>query len=175
MSNNLDFSPDRAITGSQLLRASGRLGRVEWLTKKLPENDLYLFQDGAFSQLLFTDLLETFVGGQFIATIILGFSFIERTIAGRLDFIGEKTAAMGDSKKLFNAALRKEWLTIDEHSHLNELRKLRNPIVHFDDHLAETRPEVKAALSARTTPQMLEADAKQILAATIHVLKKTSL
>ena len=119
MPNNIDFSPDRAITGSDLLGGSGRLGRVEWLAKHFSAGDLYLLQDGAFSQLLFTDVLETFVGGQFIATIILGFSFIERTIAGRLFFVGEKDAAMGKSEALLNAALRKGWLTIDEHAHLN--------------------------------------------------------
>lgn len=177
MSHNIDFSLDRAITGSQLLAGSGRLGRVEWLTKNLPENDLYFLQDGEFSHLLLTDLLETFVGGQFIATIILGFSFIERTIAGRLDYMGENGPAKEKwrSDKLLKVALCKEWLTVEEHSNLIRLGKLRNPIVHFHDLLAETRPEVKAELSAKTTAQMLESDAKQMLAAAIHVLKKTSL
>jgi hypothetical protein len=47
--------------------------------------------------------------------------------------------------------------------------------VHFREHLAETRPEVKAALKARSTIQMLETDAKKILEAAIHILGKTSL
>ena len=175
MTNKLDFSPDRAVTGSELLKGSYRLSRVEWLTNNLHENDLYLFQDGELSQLLFTDLIETFVGGQFIATILLGFTFIERTIAGRLSFVGDKKTAKESSTELLDAALSRGWLSIGEHSKLNELRQLRNPIVHFREHLADTRPEVKAVLSGRSATQMFESDAKQILAVSIHVLKQTSL
>lgn len=175
MSNDLDFSFDHAVPGDTLLGGAGQLGRVAWLGKRLRENDLYLLQDGAFSKLLFNEVLECFVGGQFIATIVLGFSFIERTIAGRLSHVGEKVAAKGSSEQLIAAALQRKWLTETEHDHINELRTLRNPVVHFREHLAEARPEVKAALNARSTVQMLEDDAKKILEAAIHVLGKTSL
>lgn len=169
MSNDSDYSLDQAILGSELLGGSSRLGRVTWLSKHLRENDLYLLQDGAFSKLLFTEVLETFVGGQLIATIILGFSLIERTIAGRLYFLGENNVEKMRGEALLNAALQKEWLTTEEHKLLNELRKLRNPFVHFHDPQANTRPEARAAT------QILESDAKRFLETTIHVLKKTAL
>jgi len=175
MPNDLDFSLDYAVPGDVLLGGTGRLGRMAWLGKQLRENDLYLLQDGALSKLIFNEVLECFISGQFIATIILGFSFIERTIAGRLSHVGEKAASKGSSEELIATALQRNWLTKTEHDHINELRTLRNPIVHFREHLAETRPEVKAALNARSTAQMLETDAKQILEAAIHVLGKTAL
>lgn len=90
MPNSIDYSLDHPVSGSQLLGGSDRLGRVTWLSKHIHDDDLYLLQDGAFSKLLLTEVLETFVSGQFIATVFLGFSFIERTIAGRLYFMGEK-------------------------------------------------------------------------------------
>lgn len=175
MPNDFDFSFDHAVSGDALLGGTGQLGRMSWLGKRLRENDLYLLQDGTFSKLLFNEILECFVGGQFIATIVLGFSFIERTIAGRLSHVGKKAAARGSSEELIESALQWEWLTQTEHDHINELRTLRNPIVHFREPLTETRPEVKATLNARSTAQMLETDAKKILEAAIHVLGKTSL
>lgn len=110
-----------------------------------------------------------------IATVVLGFSLIERTIAGRLSFNSERKAAGGTSEELVNAALNKKWLTPEEYANLNALRKLRNPIVHFRDHLDASRPEVKALLSAKTTAQIIEEDAKKVVEATIHVLNKTAL
>lgn len=132
-------------------------------------------QDGTLSQLLFKEVLSSFVAGQYIATIVLGFSLIERTVAGRLAFSGDKSAASAKSETLLMNALERGWLKKEEHEHLNELRRLRNPIVHFRDHLSGTRPEIRADLNARTTEQVLETDAKRILEAAIYVLQKTAL
>ena len=175
MKTELDFSFDRTVHGEELLGGTGHLARASWLAKRVREDDIYFMQDGTLSQLLLNEVLNSFLAGQHIATIVLGFSLIERTVAGRLAFIGEKTAAMLKSEPLLKAALARKWLTDEEHLALDELRKLRNPIVHFRDHLSDVRPEVRAALNARTTEQVLEADAKRILETVIHVLKKTAL
>ena len=175
MKTEFDFSFDRPVSGEELLGGSGQLARARWLTKHVRDDDLYLMQDGTLSQLLFKEVLNTFVAGQYIATIVLAFSLIERTVAGRLAFVGEKSAALGKSEALLESALERGWLRTEEHELLDKLRKLRNPIVHFRDHLSETRPEIRAALNARTTEQILESDAKKILEATIHVLQKTAL
>ena len=175
METEFDFSFDRPVYGEELLGGSGQLARASWVARRVRDDDVYFMQDGTLSQLLFKEVLSAFVSGQYIATIVLAFSLIERTVAGRLAFVGDKPAAKANSVQLMKSALERGWLKQDEHDLLDELRKLRNPIVHFHDHLSETRPEVRAALSARTTEQMLEGDAKQILEATIHVLQKTAL
>lgn len=175
MKTEFDFSFDRPVHGEELLGGTGQLARASWLAKRVREDDIYFMQDGTLSQLLFKEALSTFVAGQYIATIVLAFSLIERTVAGRLAFVGEKSAALAKSEALLKSALEHEWLRTEEHELLDELRKLRNPIVHFRDHLSETRPEVRAALNARTTEHVLEGDAKQILEAAIHVLQKTAL
>ena len=175
MKTEFDFSFDRPVHGEELLGGTGQLPRASWVAKRIREDDIYFMQDGTFSQLLFKEALNSFVAGQFIATIVLAFSLIERTVAGRLAFVGEKSAARAKSEILLKGALERGWLRTEEHKLLDELRELRNPIVHFRDHLSDTRPEVRAALSARTTEQVLEVDAKQILEAAIHVLQKTAL
>jgi hypothetical protein len=175
METEFNFSFDRPVYGEELLGGSVQLARASWVARRVRNDDVYFMQDGTLSQLLFKEVLSTFVSGQYIATIVLAFSLIERTVAGRLAFVGDKPAALANSVPLLKSALERGWLKQEEHDLLDELRKLRNPIVHFRDHLSETRPEVRAALSARTTEQILESDAKQILEATIHVLQKTAL
>ena len=175
MKNEIDFSLDHPINGKELLSASGPLRRSAWLSERIRKDDLFLLQDGAYSQLLFIEVLELFVGGHFIATTILAFAFIERAVAGRLFFIGKKTKAQGNSEKLLKAALEETWLTDEEYTYLNELREVRNPLVHFRDHLAATRPEVKAVLCAKTTREQIETDAIRTLEAAIHVLHKTAI
>ncbi|MBK6973514.1 MAG: hypothetical protein IPH26_11435 [Sterolibacteriaceae bacterium] len=146
MPAEIDYTFDHPVRGDAVLGA-GRLGRVAWLGKRLRDDDLYLLQDGAFSKLLFNEVLECFVGGQFIATIVLGFSLIERSIAGRLSHIGQTSVAKGGtSEQLIDAAFNLGWLTGTERDRINDVRKLRNAVVHFREHRAEDRPEVKAAL-----------------------------
>lgn len=175
MKTEFDFSFDRPVHGEELLGGSSQLARASWLAKHVRDNDVYFMQDGTLSQLIFREVLSTFVAGQYIATIVLAFSLVERTVAGRLAFVGDKSGALAKSEAILKNALERGWLRKEEHELLDELRKLRNPIIHFRDHLSETRPEVRAALGARTTEQVLEEDAKRILEATIHVLQKTAL
>jgi hypothetical protein len=175
MKTEFDFSFDRPVHGEELLGGSNQLARASWLARHVRNDDVYFMQDGTLSQLLFREVLSTFIAGQHIATIVLAFSLVERTVAGRLAFVGDKSGALAKSEALLKNALERGWLRKEEHEFLDELRKLRNPIVHFRDHLSDTRPEVRAALTARTTEQVLESDAKRILEATIHVLQKTAL
>lgn len=176
MEDELDFSIERTVRGSELLSGTGRLGRLAWLGRKIKDDDLYHLQDGAFSQLLFNEVIESYVNGQFVAAIILGFSFIERAIAGRLHHVNAKIADRGRSNELISAAFERGWLTTTERDALTKLGALRNSIIHFREHLSEDRPEVRSLLGAMTLPQMMEADAKLIVeTAILSVLNATAL
>lgn len=175
MADDLDFSVQRTVTGEELLRSSGRLERLGWLTKRISAGNFYFLQDGTFSQLLFQETADSFVNGQFIAAIVLGFSFIERSIAGRLSHVGGKQIAHESSEKLFRAALTKGWLTQPEYESLESLRTLRNPIIHFKEQLHLDRPEIRALLQGKTPLLMLEADARKILEAAVRLLGKTAI
>ena len=176
MSKDLDFSPARTVTGDALLGENTRLGRLAWLMKYVRADDLYFVQDGALSEMLFREAADSFVNGQFLATIVLAFSFIERSIAGRLSYIGENKTAEGKSKDLLAAALDRGWLTPDEIKSLDEIRLLRNPIVHYRDSFDAKRPEIRAALEGKPHSILFEADARKVLEAAIHIiLAKTAL
>jgi len=175
MTTELEFSFDHPVFGQELLGGNGYLARASWVAKRIREDDIFHMQDGTLSQLLFKEVLSSFVAGQYIAAIVLGFSLIERTVAGRLAFIGDNDAALAKSEDLLKNAFDRKWLKEEEYDLLNKLRKVRNPIVHFRDPLSESRPEVRAASTAQSTIQILEEDAKCILDAAIRVLGKTAL
>lgn len=176
MSDDFDFSFQRTVAGKDLIRGGEKLERLTWLKKRVAETDLYFLQDGAFSQILFQEVADSFTNGQFIAAIILGYSFIERTIAGRLSHNDEKKlAGEANSKALFEEALERGWLKKEEHESLEQLRPLRNAITHFRDPLHAERPEIRAILSAKTPSTMLEGDARKVLDAAIQVLNKTAI
>lgn len=176
MADELDFSLERSITGEELFRGSGKLERLAWLNNCVPGASFFFLQDGEFSKLVFQEAAASFVNGQFIAAIVLGFSFIERTIAGRLSHVGENGLARnGRSEELFKAAVNKGWITQGEFDSLETLRSLRNPIAHYRDPLDSSRPEVRALLQAKTPMLMLEQDAKVVLNAAIRLLGKTAI
>lgn len=176
MPEEFDFSIERSINGEELFRGSGSLERLAWLNKCVPGASFFFLQDGEFSKLVFQEAADSFVNGQFIAAIVLGFSFIERTIAGRLSHVGEKSLARdGRSEELFRAAVQRGWLTQPEFGSLEALRSIRNPIAHYRDPLDKNRPEVRAVLQAKTPRLMLEDDAKVVLQAAIRLLAKTAI
>ena len=129
MSNDFDFNMDSACTvkAEELFSGAGRLERLNWIYRKLAKSDLFFLQDGQRSKVIFQEAVGSFVNGQFIAAISLGFSFIERTIAGRLWNIGEKKLAQTrDNSKLLKAAQDHGWLTENEVIVITNLRDVRN-------------------------------------------------
>lgn len=175
MNHNLDLSFNLSVSGKELLNRTASTARANWLTNKLCRDDLFFLQDGPFSEILLNEIFECFLAGRDIATIVIGFSFIERTIAGRLNHTGHPKAQELKSEQLLAEAIARGWISQSEHENLTEIRKLRNPIVHFKDYLHAQRPEIRALTSALTTKEMMERDAKQVLESVIKILYKTAL
>lgn len=172
MADEIDFSTSRAAFGAELLPNAGQAERLAWLIASLPPRDLYFLQDGSFSVELFREAAQSYINGQFISAVVLGFSFLERTIAGRLHYVGASTAA-GKSADLIQEAFAKGWLSAQEKEQLHQLRKLRNPVIHFREGFEH--PDIAAILQAKTLPQYLEGAAKSVMGAAIHVANKTAI
>lgn len=177
MSDGIDFSMHQAATasGREVLATDERIVRADWIGKHILPDDLFCFQDGKFSRQMFQEAISCFVNGQFIAVIVLGFSFIERSLVGRFWENGRKDLVSASSENLLKEALARGWLSKVEYQNLDRLRAIRNPIVHFKNPYSEDRPEYRAILSAKDLKRMLESDARQTLEAAVHVLHKTSL
>jgi len=175
MATETTLSFERGLLALELLHPDSKLGRLQWLAKHINPDDLYFFQDGELSQSLFHEILDAYIAGLDLAVCVLGFTFIERSIAGRLSHIGASVAAKGRSGQLLAEALRRGWLSQEEYSTLDNLRLNRNPLVHFKDRLEVSRPEIRAIMNAKSTKELLATEARLIVQAVFTVLKKTSL
>lgn len=170
----MDFDLSHTVNSEELLRGSGRLERLSWLSSRIKQGDLYFLQDGARSKLVFQEAADSFVNGQFLSAIALGFSFVERTIAGRLWFIDENTLAKKSGESLLKEALDRSWINDGEFTTLNNLRRLRNYVVHFQSP-SNDKENVKNLFEPNPRSLDFENNAREIIQAAINVLHKTSL
>ena len=74
-------------TGAKWLNDEGsrcfedRLSRLEWLIDHSPAGEYWTFPGGLLAKRLFEETRYSFVYAQFLATILLGLAYIERTLA----------------------------------------------------------------------------------------------
>ena len=124
--------------------------------------------------MIFQEAADSYVNGQFISCIALGFSFIERTIAGRLWHLNEKSLSKKSGESLLSEALNKKWISEGEFVSLNNLRRLRNYTVHFQPP-SDDENNVKDLFAPDPRSIDFEENAKQVMLAAINVLHKTSI
>jgi len=176
MSDGLDFSLNETVPSEKILNSYAKGSRLSWVTAQIGGPDgFFFFQDGRFSRYIFQEALNCYIEGQFICTIVLAFSFIERSLAGRFFEIGRTDLERAKSEDLITEAKNKGWLSGEEYSLLKELKSIRNSVAHFRDPSDFSRPEIRAVLSAKEPYAMLENEAKQVLSAAFRVLNKTSI
>ena len=171
----LDFDLTHSVKSEDILKGTGRLERLSWLHEKIGKGGIFFFQDGMRSKIVFQEAADTFINGQYIASIALGFSFIERTVAGRLWHLNEKKKAKTrNNSQLLNFTKERDWLTDGEVTALNNLRDVRNYVVHFKD---PDSAEMKVHNIFEKQPRSVdfEADAYAVMQAAIDVLSKTAL
>jgi hypothetical protein len=161
MNSGLDFTTDTVISIPEFfefIQTTGEAGRRSWVKDLIPNTDIIFLQDGNVSEHILREAIFCYLNGQFLATILLSFSLIERSIAARLSHVGEKSS--GRSTDLLKAACDKKWLTAEERKNLDILNKtIRNPVAHFK----------ALGDSTRVEPPSFEQHAKDALTAAVHV------
>lgn len=151
-----------------------RLDRLQWLLNITPVSDKWLFHGGWLSKYLFEEARNCFVYGQFIATIVLGFSFIEHSIASILYGSGQNNIRRSRADNLLEEARQQGLLDETEYQRLEHIRKLRNPIVHFRQPGDYERVEYKAVLADDHPYVILENDARYVMSIVLRLITKFS-
>lgn len=175
MSDKLDFSLRETASPAELCESVAEVKRLKWIVTKLGPDGFYFFQDGRFSRYMFQEAIQSFINGQFIASIVLAFSFIERSLAGRFFEVGRTDLERATAEVLLREARLSGWLSETEEKLFNNLRELRNTVAHFRDPGSTDRPEIRAILSAKQPYEMLENQAREVLDAAIRLLGKTAI
>lgn len=161
----------------------GMIERARWISKHRPQFSAGMaISGGEEASILYDDAQLCYIYGLFSGAIILGQSFIERSVCGIAYGAGEFTE---DGRPGYHDAvdfLEKNNILEPEEVDgiaLNELHELRNPLVHFRKPTDENtllgrkmesvreNPETKAP----TTYEMLKEDAEKVLETCFSVSK----
>jgi hypothetical protein len=151
--------------------------RSDWLAGKLGRLDIVFFQDGPLLRQMTIEAIRCFVRGDFMATVLLASSIVERSIAGRLLAIGDTDARDDRSMtQLLKRAVTHRWMTSEEKRRITSLcDQYRNSLAHIRTTTEPSRHEVRARESTASLTAVLEGDARTLLELTLLVLAKTAL
>jgi len=128
--------PDNSIAAQWLEREDevaheGRLERLRWIEKQYLAIDIQLFPGGQTSRSLFEEARYCFVYGQFLATVMLGMAFIERSFAADLFAAGHSNLQRASLTILLREELQRGLISQIEFNQLESVRANRNSVAHF--------------------------------------------
>ncbi|MES2681909.1 MAG: hypothetical protein V4650_00175 [Pseudomonadota bacterium] len=167
-----DLSCDEWLEHEDLACREQRVKRLSFLAQKTPQAELWMFSGGWLSKQLFEEARYSFVYGQFIAASVLGFAFVERTLASLFYASGRNDLQRATGVKLIEEAVLVSWLSEQEAAAFNVARCLRNPLVHFRHPMHEDLPDTRAFYSESDPHRIVEADAEQILEVMFRLVAK---
>jgi hypothetical protein len=162
------------LTNEEMICRADRVTRLDWLATITPNAEYLTFPGGLTAKYLFDETRYSFVYGQFLASILLGFAFIEMTLAAWFHMSGRDDLDRVNVSKLLSEAKMAGWLTEEEHSRIEAIRRVRNPAVHFRAPLAEDSIEYRAFSEHEHTYSVIEKDARAVVAAVMHMLGRNA-
>jgi len=173
MTNSISTAEEWLTREDDICRQD-RLARLNWIASKSPDTEYWTFPGGLISTYLFEEARYCFVYGQFLATIVLGLSYIEHTLASLLYMSGRRDLARANISTLLKEALNCGWIEQAEFDNLQHARKIRNPITHF------RRPGYDDTIEYRTVREnelpytIIEEDARHVMKTVLHLLGKNA-
>ena len=140
-----------------------RIKRLAWLASLAPRAEYLGFPGGWMTKFLYEEARYCFVYGQYLATIVLGLAFIERSLAAVFYGAGEDEAEGAPAAHLYEKALEFGLLSAADHASLDEARRLRNAIVHFRRPPHKDTLEYRAVTGNELPYDILEKAARNVL------------
>jgi hypothetical protein len=151
-----------------------RIERLQWLLEHTPDNEIWLFHDGIISQRLFEQTRYCFVYGQYLATITLGLSFVEHSLAALFYANGRNDLVRASLAVLSKEALSVNWINQEEKLALDQARKIRNDITHFRKPGRENPLEANTYGIPEKMERYFEDNARKMMLIVFHLLNRTS-
>ena len=153
---------------------SDRIARLDWLARSMPQAEYLTFPAGLTSKYLFEEARYSFVYGQFLASILLGFAFIEVTLSSWFYISGRNDLERATASKLLFEAKEAAWLTEDEYVRIEDIRCNRNPVTHFRPPLSTDTIEYRALTESNHPYSVIEQDARYVMEAVMHMLGRNA-
>ena len=152
-----------------------RIERLEWLTNYTPSKEYLVFHGGLIAKYLFEETRYCYVYAQFLATIILGFSFIEHTLTALFFASGRNDLERANVSKILSEANKIGWLSDEEYQNLLKAKKIRNSVIHFRKPLSKEAIDFKAVIENKHQYEIIEEDAKYVLQVMLKLLDKNAI
>ena len=154
-----------------------RVARLEWLAKNYPPNRYgFLLSGGWISKQLLEEARYCFAYGQYLASAVLGVAFVERILAAEFYATsGRNDLERAGGQKLLREARQCGWITDAEFDQLDRVRQLRHSMVHFRRPIGAGTVERRAGQQECHQEQIIEDDARGILAAVFGILAKKAI
>lgn len=153
---------------------AGRIARLEWLASILPTANYLTFPGGLTAKFLLEEMRYCFVYGQFLATIMLGLAYIERTLAADFFASGRDDLEQAGMATLLLEARSHGKLSDDEADELDRIRRTRNPVTHFRRPGACDSIESRSLQESEHPYELLERDAQAVIRNAIEALRRHS-
>ncbi len=167
--------PEEWLSREDIACRDDRLVRLRWLTENVPNSKYWTFPGGLISKYLFEEARYCFVYGQFLATIVLGLSYIEHTLTGLFFASGHNDLKRVSISTLLKEALNYNWITQTEFDNLDHARKIRNPVTHFREPGHDDTVEYRAVIESELPYKIIEEDAQHVMVTVLHLLGKNAI
>lgn len=165
---NSTSTAEEWLTHEDSICRQDRLTRLNWLVSKLPDAEHWIFPGGLISKYLFEEARYCFVYGQFLATIVLGMSYIEHTLASLFYASGRNDLERANISTLLREALNCGWMCQIEFDNLQRAREIRNPVTHFRRPGYDDTIEYHAVIENELPYTIIEEDVRHVMEAALH-------
>lgn len=152
-----------------------RKENLEWLINNTPDNEYWVFHGGTIAKYLFEEARYCFVYSQFLATIILGFAFIEHTLTAMLFASGRNDLEKANVSKILKEALKIGLLYDEEYQNLIKAKEIRNPIIHFRKPSDKEDIDFKAILENKQKYDIIKEDAEYVMKVMLKLINKNAI
>ena len=162
------------LSGEDSRCFTDRLSRLQWIIDNSPAGEYWTFPGGLLAKSLFEEARYCFVYAQFLATILLGLAYIERTLAALFYGAGRKDLQRASLSILLREACAEGLISGNEYRDLERIRENRNTYAHFRRPGHEDNMEVRAIRGDEAPYDIVEQDATAVITAALNVVAKNS-
>ena len=108
-----------------------RTARLQWIASLMPQVEHLTFPGGVLSKYHFEEMRYCFVYGQYLAVVLLGLAYIERTLAASFYGAGRNDLERASISTLLREAVASGMITGDDFERIDHAREIRNAFTHF--------------------------------------------
>jgi hypothetical protein len=139
----------------------GRLERLRWVEQIMPKDYIISLPPETFY--VFQEAKDSFISGQYTATLMLAAAFIEHVLAISLEEKGFRKEASGGMRNILKCLKKNGSMLTPIVSKIDHLQEIRNPFVHIKPFTHPSRLSQRAMQLRKSDLLVLEGDARESL------------